>query len=1122
MAFGGTDLYGGPEHTLHFLEQVAYNSSDAASTGLPMISTNLDVSGNATWSNFFLPYHVHTTPGGVKVGFVSLLGKYFETTTTDLPAWFKINPDYSSYNYIRRAISSMRMEAGTDVKIVLIVEENRELTSVDELLEIEFVNIILVRRPQTITAGLRKNIYGMDVVVSTVGNSYGYDRYVAELDITIATNGDITVNADSDVALTQAVAGGASNPVWMLMNSTYNPLDDAEFTRVVATLPLDSSGAPMVVDGREGERAKSCVDRRNKKGYTPTTWGCRSGECPMGNLIVNALLHNCDNIGVDCDIAILNSGSIRNNFSSENLKVGDVNLVLPFSNVISSFDITGEQVMRMLANSIVDSHSARFLQSNIRFVYYPIYIREYEISETERLNVTCGYQGAFVGANTCTDTSIDNGVERIMDVQIKKNGVWTDIDTTQTYRIVTSTYLYEGGDCYTMLASTGDNAKDHGITLQDTLIQFLESVNGVSQLATLAQPAEQLQGQQHTSSVDPASVSVTTIPTSLIRTFAEYTSCLFDSTDAYVVPPIASSSQCLNAFIEKTESEYNRCPNDNDFCTSHVNSTFSEVFSNSQCDADVTECSGFGFCNQKKCECTLNVGTSDEIIEGVPTYGEFAGIQMISGTDCSELRSEWALVTGEQVAMYIAGIISVIVATFWMVLLFIHRNKPVIKASSPMFSLIMCFGAIVGSVSIFFDAQAATTDFCNASLSFILVGYVILFSAVFVKTHRIDHIFNSKLLKNKTKYTDLRVLVNICVFVVIELIILGLFRALSPLEPRASALTDSYQYAMLCASDSTVFTAVLFVYNGMLMVWGVYLAVRTRNVDSNFNESKHIGGAIYNCAFSCLIMILVMYVIVSTNPTIAYLIKAWLVAYIIVCTLTIMFLPRFRLLAAGSDGRMDVTTDRSVVGDLEKQAQRDKRTIQFLVQKMKERDMFVLERDEAITSLQTYIRAQKLTPPEIKVTAVEINPPPPSNGSGSEVNNAPSQPMTPSGAPKKPLFANRMSIGHRNSVLGSAPRLPTLATTPSNGSGGIPSTNSASANSNTPLNPAAAPSVTVSNSAATASARVPKLNTSSSSSGATHITYEAVPATEPSSGPASPTGKKPAGGPGNSVELSQM
>jgi hypothetical protein len=31
-----------------------------------------------------------------------------------------------------------------------------------------------------------------------------------------------------------------------------------------------------------------------------------------------------------------------------------------------------------------------------------------------------------------------------------------------------------------------------------------------------------------------------------------------------------------------------------------------------------------------------------------------------------------------------------------------------------------------------------------------------------------------------------------------------------------------------------------------------------------------------------------------------------------------------------------------------------------------------------------------------------------------------------------------------------------------------------------------------------------------------------VPATEPSSGPASPTGKKPAGGPGNSVELSQM
>jgi len=55
---------------------------------------------------------------------------------------------------------------------------------------------------------------------------------------------------------------------------------------------------------------------------------------------------------------------------------------------------------------------------------------------------------------------------------------------------------------------------------------------------------------------------------------------------------------------------------------------------------------------------------------------------------------------------------------------------------------------------------------------------------------------------------------------------------------------------LYCSSKNRVFekgiTWTLFCINALLLVAGVFLAIKTRKVDSDFNESRYIGFAIYN------------------------------------------------------------------------------------------------------------------------------------------------------------------------------------------------------------------------------------------------------------------------------------
>ena len=99
---------------------------------------------------------------------------------------------------------------------------------------------------------------------------------------------------------------------------------------------------------------------------------CRARECPMGNLVADAMLDRVKGQGVT--IALQNGGGLRASIGAGEVSMGDVLAVLPFQNTLSTFNITGAGIVAALENGVsqVEEGGGRFPQvAGLRFSWDP-------------------------------------------------------------------------------------------------------------------------------------------------------------------------------------------------------------------------------------------------------------------------------------------------------------------------------------------------------------------------------------------------------------------------------------------------------------------------------------------------------------------------------------------------------------------------------------------------------------------------------------------------------------------------------------------------------------------------------------------------------------------------------
>lgn len=237
--------------------------------------------------------------------------------------------------------------------------------------------------------------------------------------------GELKVTWDDDGKL--ASATGAP----LLLDSSITP-DEATLAKVVELgAPLEEMKAEVI-----GETTALIQGDRNV---------CRVQECEMGNLVADAQLDRVADQGIT--ISIANSGGLRASIDTGEITMGEVLIVLPFSNTLATFQIAGADLRASLENGVsqIEEVAGRFPQ--------------------------------VAGLKYTFDKSKPVG-ERILDVQVKEGDAWVPLDDAKTYGVVTNNFVRGGGDGYALFASKAQNAYDFGPPLERVLADYIAKQGG--------------------------------------------------------------------------------------------------------------------------------------------------------------------------------------------------------------------------------------------------------------------------------------------------------------------------------------------------------------------------------------------------------------------------------------------------------------------------------------------------------------------------------------------------------------------------------------------------------------------------------------------------------------------
>ncbi|MGQ0810366.1 MAG: bifunctional metallophosphatase/5'-nucleotidase [Nitrospiraceae bacterium] len=159
----------------------------------------------------------------------------------------------------------------------------------------------------------------------------------------------------------------------------------------------------------------------------------RAQETSLGNLLADLVR---DEFGTE--IALVNSGQIRDSIPAGSVDIKRVLRVLPFNSPSVTFSVTGGQLLQALENSVsrLPQTAGRFLQVSGLTVIYDLSAAP----QTRVRQVTIG--------------------ERLLEL-------------TRRYSVATDAFLADGGDGFTMFATATDRV-ERQTPLRDLLLQALQ------------------------------------------------------------------------------------------------------------------------------------------------------------------------------------------------------------------------------------------------------------------------------------------------------------------------------------------------------------------------------------------------------------------------------------------------------------------------------------------------------------------------------------------------------------------------------------------------------------------------------------------------------------------------
>ncbi|WP_040754175.1 bifunctional metallophosphatase/5'-nucleotidase [Wenxinia marina] len=393
MTVGNHEFDDGPEVLREFVDTVEF----------PILMSNADVSGEPLLADAIMK-STTIEVGGETIGLIGLTPQDTDELASPGPNVIFTDPS----DAVQAEVDALT-EAGVN-KIVVLSHSGYGLDqTVAE--NTTGVDVIVGGHTNTLLGDMEgaQGAYPTMVGDTAIVQAYAYGKYLGMLDVTFDDDGNIIEASGQPLLIDASV------------EENQGVLDQiAEYAA-----PLDEIRNEVVAETSEAIEGNRDI--------------CRAMECSMGNLVADAMLDRVADQGID--VAIANSGGLRASIDAGEVTMGEVLTVLPFQNTLSTFQITGAQLMEALENGVsqVEEGAGRFPQ--------------------------------IAGMTFTADLSQEPG-SRITEVTVGGE----PLDPEATYGAVSNNYVRNGGDGYSMFVNA-ENAYDFGPDLADVTAEYL-AANG--------------------------------------------------------------------------------------------------------------------------------------------------------------------------------------------------------------------------------------------------------------------------------------------------------------------------------------------------------------------------------------------------------------------------------------------------------------------------------------------------------------------------------------------------------------------------------------------------------------------------------------------------------------------
>ncbi|MDP5085407.1 MAG: 5'-nucleotidase C-terminal domain-containing protein [Yoonia sp.] len=389
MAVGNHEFDDGDEGLRKLTDAVSF----------PVISGNIDVSRSNVLAGQ-VENHVILEVGGERIAIISALAADTVETSSPSDAVIFTNEIES----LSADVATLEAEGVTKIIALTHVGVTKDMAIAEA---VDGIDAVVGGHSHTLFSNTEEGAMAYPTMVgdTPVVQAYAYSKYVGLLTLVFDDAGNVTSATGDTILLDASVAEDAASVARVA--ELAGPIEEMK-TRIVAD----------AVEAIEGDRSV-----------------CRAMECPMGNLVADAMLDRVADQGIQ--IAIQNGGGLRASIDAGEVTMGEVLTVLPFQNTLSTFQVSGAAMVAALENGVsqIEEGAGRFPQ--------------------------------VAGISFSVDAAAPAGA-RVSDVMV--GGVAIDLDAI--YGVVSNNYVRNGGDGYSMFEDAM-NAYDFGPDLADVTAEYI-------------------------------------------------------------------------------------------------------------------------------------------------------------------------------------------------------------------------------------------------------------------------------------------------------------------------------------------------------------------------------------------------------------------------------------------------------------------------------------------------------------------------------------------------------------------------------------------------------------------------------------------------------------------------